>query len=816
MKRNLSLTLIIFFLASAICFGQTRRQYIKAAENSFAQQNFYAALKYYEEALKFDSAQTETWFKYGQAAEQFYAFTLAEKAYEIVLKSDEVQEFPTIYLMMAKVKKSLGKYTDAIDYFQKALQNPAILDAPTLDYVKKEIEYCEWAAEVVTNENKNIEIIKLGEEVNTPFAEFGASRYGSQLYYTSFSYVKEDDNFNPPRHYNKVLLSEDNMPGQLWDNINSTGRHTAHAAFNASRDKVYFTYCDYISEAGIRCELYYRQLDAQGQWGAPQKLSESINKAGFTSTEPNVGKVKETGEEWLFFASDQPGGKGKMDIWYAKINQDGTVQNPVNLQAINTEGDDVTPFFHTNTQVLYFSNNSRQGLGNLDIFKSIKSGNNWSEPEHMGYPLNSSYDDFHYTLSPGSAEALMASNRIGSTYLEKEKEACCHDIYVVETKFIELLALTFDDFTKAPLNGATVSLFKMSGERKSKMETKTNPDGNDFNFTPERKEIYIITAERDGYYPYRDTLYLDRPPLDDITSITKEIYMIPAEIDLEVLTFDDYTKAGLTGVNVELVEIDNKSKSIIADETNEVGNDFKFKIRGGRSYIIKGKKQGYEMDLDTIDQLPSDLRNLKSLRRELYLRPLIFAEFLPLTLYFDNDEPDQNSWATATRKSYLETWEGYYPRKQVFLDEFGKGMTQEMKFLANQRIEDFFEREVKSGGEAMKVFSDLLYEFLRQGNKLEIVLRGYTSPRAASDYNQNLSKRRISSVRNHFEQYKEGIFKPFMQEGKLVILEKPYGETKAKGDVSDKLNDVRNSIFGVPASLERRVEIIDVRQADDL
>ena len=141
MKRNLSLTLIIFFLASVICFGQTRRQYIKAAENSFAQQNFYAALKYYEEALKFDSAQTETWFKYGQAAEQFYAFTLAEKAYEIVLKSEEVQEFPTIYLMMAKVKKSLGKYTDAIDYFQKALQNPAILDAPTLDYVKKEIEY---------------------------------------------------------------------------------------------------------------------------------------------------------------------------------------------------------------------------------------------------------------------------------------------------------------------------------------------------------------------------------------------------------------------------------------------------------------------------------------------------------------------------------------------------------------------------------------------------------------------------------------------------------------------------------------------------
>ena len=78
-----------------------------------------------------------------------------------------------------------------------------------------------------------------------------------------------------------------------------------------------------------------------------------------------------------------------------------------------------------------------------------------------------------------------------------------------------------------------------------------------------------------------------------------------------------------------------------------------------------------------------------------------------------------------------------------------------------------------------------------------------------------LSKRRIVSVKNHFERHSGGILSEFIRSGKLVILERPYGETQSNSDVSDKLDDARNSIFGVPASLERRVEIIDVKQAED-
>ncbi|MCB0661743.1 MAG: hypothetical protein KDC24_03300 [Saprospiraceae bacterium] len=815
MKYQKFIPLLFLLFLTTLTIGQTRKQYLKAAEEAYNQESYYAALKYYEEALDFDSLQTDVWYQYGMAASKFNALSLAEKAFKEVKNLDEANKFPMTNVELAQILKKKGNYGDAIGYFQNALADSSIVDPGVKEECQNEITYCEWALEVVANPDTNIEIDHYGEGINTPFSEFGAISKQEDMFYTSYSFVHENDDHIPVRQYNKILLSKDGQPGQLWEDINSNTRHTAHTTFTSNDSTVFFTYCDYISDAEIRCDIYKRTLDSLGSWSKPEKLPDSINVAGFTNTEPQVSKMTEEGEEWLFFVSNRPGGKGGKDIYYSVINPDGSLAPPVNLEAINTEGDDLTPFFHYRTQTFYFSNDTRKGLGGFDIFKTVKTEDGWGEIEHTGYPLNSSLDDLHYKLSPGGARALMASNRLGSTFLEKEKESCCHDIYRVESILVEFLALTFDDWTKEPLEGVTVTLQRIS-RPKSDPETQFNPNGNDFPFAPERRHVYVVTADRDGYHPYRDTLYLDREPLLDEVSIVKEIYMEPTTVDLTVLTFDDYTKQGLIDATVQLFEYDGTNRTLVEEKVNPIGNDFSFKLKPGKSYIIRGSKSGYEHDLDTIPFIDPTVKENRSIERELYLNPLIIAKFLPILLYFDNDEPDNNTWATTTDKHYLETWETYYARKERFLDEFGRGLSQQKKFLVTQRLDGFFEREVKSGGEALQTFTDLLYEFLKQGNSLEIVLRGFTSPRAASDYNEKLSQRRIVSVRNHFENYKDGLLKPFLEDGRLKILEKPYGESKAKNDVSDKLDDVRNSIYGVPASLERRVEIIDVKQADDL
>ena len=93
---------------------------------------------------------------------------------------------------------------------------------------------------------------------------------------------------------------------------------------------------------------------------------------------------------------------------------------------------------------------------------------------------------------------------------------------------------------------------------------------------------------------------------------------------------------------------------------------------------------------------------------------------------------------------------------------------------------------------------------------MEIFVKGYTSPRAKSDYNIHLGKRRISSVKNHFKTYQNKVFQPFLKSGKLIISERSFGETTARSDINDDLNNQRLSIFSPEASLERRVEIVEI------
>ncbi len=86
--------------------------------------------------------------------------------------------------------------------------------------------------------------------------------------------------------------------------INDLNFHTSHTAFNAAKDRVFYTICDYINGIDIRCDIYYRDI-VDGEYGLAQKLPEPINMAGYTSTQPHVGYDPESDREVLYFVSDQ-------------------------------------------------------------------------------------------------------------------------------------------------------------------------------------------------------------------------------------------------------------------------------------------------------------------------------------------------------------------------------------------------------------------------------------------------------------------------------------------------------------------------------
>ena len=187
---------------------------------------------------------------------------------------------------------------------------------------------------------------------------------------------------------------------------------------------------------------------------------------------------------------------------------------------------------------------------------------------------------------------------------------------------------------------------------------------------------------------------------------------------------------------------------------------------------------------------------------------------VPLTLYFHNDEPEPKTKVIVTKKNYKKTYDDYTVLKPKYLTEYTKGLEDDQKIFAENRVMNFFEDSVDAGMQDLEKFALLLEKVLLRGEKVKITMKGYCSPLASTDYNVNLAKRRISSLRNYFTEYKNGMFIKYVNninelEGRIEFFDEDIGELPVS-KVSDDVKDVRNSVYSPYAAAERKIQIIAI------
>lgn len=188
---------------------------------------------------------------------------------------------------------------------------------------------------------------------------------------------------------------------------------------------------------------------------------------------------------------------------------------------------------------------------------------------------------------------------------------------------------------------------------------------------------------------------------------------------------------------------------------------------------------------------------------------LTLNNYLP-TLYFHNDEPNPKTIDTTTKYNYLTTFSKYSSMQGKYKKEYSKGLISDAAEEAKEDIEDFFLEFVEKGVGDLSLFTTLLKRELEKEQALVIVVKGFASPLAKSDYNVKLTKRRISSFYNYLNEYESGVLIPYIVNGQLTIESIPFGEYTANSIVSDNINDRKNSVYSRKASLERKIEIQSV------
>lgn len=638
----------ISFLTSSL-HAQKFKTLIENGDKAFADNDFFGAAIYYNQAILQDSSDIALQYKYAEASRLNYDFDIADHWYNKVYKTDaQGKLYPECPFWLATIKKSKGKYKDAKKLFDKyAKKNKKKKNDYFVKKAIQEVAACDYANLLIASADKSINIVHLDTSVNSKVSEYAPIQLDSVLYFSSLRNATDRDKKNN-LNYNKIYTAtQDSIKWQKAKELdtlfNKEGVHNANTAFNADNTKVYITRCDQKNATDFNCEIYFSEFKT-GHWGALQKLPPEVNAQGYTNTQPAIGFLGD--EEVLFFSSNRPGGEGKMDVWYSKVNADGSYGKAINAgKKVNTLDDEITPFYCKPCQELFFSSTWHKGLGGFDIFKSYYKNNELGEPQNVGIPVNSSYNDIYFSISSKRTEAFLSSNRPGSFF--EEKESCCNDIY----------------------------MFKIPGV----------------------------------------------PGIEEPPKKVDSTQIFVAEMKLLV----------------------------------------------------------------------------------------------PLTLYFHNDEPDKKTLAITTTKNYKKTYEDYSAMRDLYKKEYSKGAKGADLDRANNDIDVLFEDSVDAGMQDLEKFARLMLKVLKDGEKVSITMKGYCSPLASTDYNVNLAKRRISSLRNYFMEYENGIFVPYVNntnenEASIAFFNEDIGELKARPNVSDDYYDTKNSIFNPAAAIERKIQIIAV------
>lgn len=170
--------------------------------------------------------------------------------------------------------------------------------------------------------------------------------------------------------------------------------------------------------------IFTGKLAANGEIVDIRKLGPTINRVGYSSTHPTIGRT-ERGQEILYFASTLPGTQGGYDIWYAVKTIEGEFTQAYNLGTrVNGQGDEVTPFYYQADGELYFSSDKPQGYGGLDVYKMTGEKRRWEEAQaqQLPNPINSKANEYHYKKYSATEGSFTTDRKDGKDKTVKVKK----------------------------------------------------------------------------------------------------------------------------------------------------------------------------------------------------------------------------------------------------------------------------------------------------------------------------------------------------------------------------------------------------------
>ncbi len=345
---------------------------------------------------------------------------------ESYMNFDAQYKLGYIYYNKKEYEKALEYLTIFVNNGQK---NQSYLQG------KKMYEHCQKYIDLITNP-VSYNPVKV-EGVNSPSDEFLPliSPDGEFMFYTR-KYQKQEKNDITSKYVNEFTYSKRSnditeknpkfSTGFIMPPPFNKGYDQGAISISIDNNNLYLTVCKDIKSrngSGVytNCDIYSSKL-INDEWTEPINLGANINGQYTWESQPSISADGKT----LFFASMRPTNINfnvddpktyNVDIYSSTKDKDGNWQQAINLgKIINTQGNEKSPFMHSDSQTLYFSSDGLQGIGGYDIFYSKRNEDyTWTEPKNIGYPINTAQDEIGLIVSTNGEKAYFSSNKIGKS-----------------------------------------------------------------------------------------------------------------------------------------------------------------------------------------------------------------------------------------------------------------------------------------------------------------------------------------------------------------------------------------------------------------
>jgi outer membrane protein OmpA-like peptidoglycan-associated protein len=652
------------------------------------------------------------------------------------------------------------------------------------------------------DKNKNVKV-KNATNINTERLDFSPQYYQNGIVWVSSSKNGNvDSTTNEPYFelfYAEVDKNGDPQKREPFSLQLNSQKHEGPVSFSRDFKTIYFNRNNIKNEGTKKKQVKKNPMqifEAERGYFDWEKIKYlPFNNPDFQFLHPALSPE---GTE-LYFASNMPGGAGKMDIWKVKRTESGWSE-PENLgPGVNSAGNEGFPFVHE-SKVLFFSSDGRDSTQNFDIYGYNLMGG--AAAYSLEAPFNSSGDDLGFILDKNGTKGFFASDREGGYGRD--------DIYSFEAPEgiegidvevpMEVIIVVADSATQEPLEGALVRIFEQSedgfleGDNLYDVNLVPNPaspnelvlklirkdvDAMDEN-TPSQKTLsngevyaemmaskkYIILASKKDY---EDGEMLYSPvELGEDGKIMMYLKK-PACVTLKGNITVDGSDQMLEDVNVTIVNnCDNTAQQVKADQNGQ----FIFCIPPDCDFSISAEKDGYETavsEFSTEDMKP--------------------GSELTANIKMSDAMPGMESGSEAADPDGFD------------------GPMEEGAVIILQNIYYDFGKSVIRAGAAREL--DALSTLMRKYPSMEIELISHTDSRGSDEFNQQLSLARAESA-------KEYLMRNGVEANRVTAF--GYGESQLRNDCADgvecdeedhafnRRTEVRITKIDVPIKVEYRVK----------